>query len=345
MGVQLHDLVEINASSLDELRSNIFAVDAYNNIYQFLSSIRQPDGTPLMDFKGKVTSHLTGLFYRNINLLKKDIRPIYVFDGKPPELKSQTVAERKERKEHATEEWKKAREAGDLEKAKRYAQATSKLTGEMVEESKKLLGLMGIPCIQAPSEGEAQAAYIVQQGGAYAVASQDFDSLLFGAPILCRNLNVSGRKKVPGKDRYVSVEPELIHLEKSLENQGISREQLILIGMLSGTDFNKGIKGIGPKKALKIVSEHQDIGKVLAYASEELDYEFPEDAEAVYNFFLNPEVKKDYEIEFQIPDREKIIEFLCEEHDFSKDRVGKSADTLSEKMGERGQQSKLGQWF
>lgn len=339
------DLAAKQPAPLDTLSGKIFAVDAYNTIYQFLSSIRQQDGTPLMDSKGRVTGHLAGLFYRNANLLEKGVKLVYVFDGEPPEFKKNTLRERAAVKEKAEANFLDAKEKGDIEAMKKYAQATSRLTKEMVGESKELLSAMGIPAIQAPSEGEAQAAEMAREGKVYAAASQDYDALLFGSPLLLKNLSITGRRKVPRKNEYVTIEPELISLEETLRANGLSREQLILLGILVGTDFNEGVKGIGPKKALKIVKEHKKLEDVAGYAKNELKYEFPEDVGKVEQFFLHPPVEKNVKISFSLPDKGKIASFLCDEHDFSSGRVDQTCGNLVKALSEKGKQSDLGKWF
>lgn len=199
MGVDIGELFKKEKIAFEDLRDKIISIDAYNVLHQFLSTIRQRDGTPLKDARGEITSHLSGLLYRTANLVESRIRPVYVFDGEPHPLKAKTLEDRKKRKELAEKEWKEALEAGDLEKARIKAQQTSRVTDEIIEQSTELLDALGIPHIQAPSEGEAQASYMVKKGGAYAVGSQDFDCLLFGSPILVRNLTSSEKKKITKK--------------------------------------------------------------------------------------------------------------------------------------------------
>src|SRR3990172_8979974 len=259
MGVDLSDLVTATPRTLEDLRGRSIAIDAFNTLYQFLSIIRQPDGTPLMDHQGRVTSHLSGIIYRTTNLLAVGIQPAFVFDGRPPTLKARTVEARGEVKRKAEREWQDALEKGDLARARTKAMQTSRLTGEMVGQSKRLLELLGLPWVQGPSEGEAQAAHIARQGDAWAAASQDYDSFLFGAPVLVRNLALSGKRKLPRKDVYVDVTPEQSDLAVALAKLGLTREQLVDLGILIGTDFNDGVKGIGPKKALALISRHRTI--------------------------------------------------------------------------------------
>ena len=322
MGVNLKDLVKLKPISLEDLKDKTIAIDALNSIYQFLSSIRQADGTPLMDSKGRITSHLSGLFYRTIRLLEARIKPIYVFDGEPPKLKVRELERRKKLKEEEAKAWKKALEEMDLEEAKKHAKRTSHLTDEMIDDSKKLLEYMGIPYVQAPSEGEAQASYLCKKGDAWAVGSQDYDSLLFGAERIVRGLTISGK-----------LELQLVTLKEVLESLGITREQLVDLAILVGTDFNEGVKGIGPKKALKIVKENR-------ISQLKLDF----DIESIREIFLKPKITKEYTINWKKPNKDKIIEFLCEEHDFSRERVEKAANKLSQYFSELSQPT-LSKWF
>ena len=340
MGVDLGDVPK-KAVALSDLSGKRFAVDAYNAIYQFLSSIRQPDGTPLKDFNGNITAHLTGIFYRNARLLENGIRPIYVFDGKPPEFKSDVISERAGRKAEAEAAWKNALEKGDMIAAKKYAQASSRLTHAMVEESKTLLRAMGIPVVEAPSEGEAQASQLVIEGAADAAASQDMDCLLFGAPLLLRNLSVGGRRKLPGRNDYVDIEPEFIELQTALDTLGVSRQQLVWMGILIGTDFDEGVKGIGPKKALKIVRECKTLREAAekAGAVDEMAL-----FEAVEHFFLSPPVDKGVKVQAEKMDKEKIVKFLCGKHDFSEERVSRTCAAAEKSMKETGAQTRLGSW-
>jgi flap endonuclease-1 len=345
MGVDLGDLAVKRTITLQSLSGKAIAVDAFNIIYQFLASIRQEDGTPLMDYRGNVTAHLSGLFYRNIKLLENGIRPIYVFDGRPSGFKERVQSERSEAKKRAEAKWKEALEAGKYAEARKFAQATSRLTSEMIEESKRLLEGMGIPCVQAPSEGEAQASAMVRDGLAYATASQDYDALMFGSTRLVRNLSITGRRKVPRQDRYILVEPEEIELKETLDSLGIARDGLISIGLLLGTDFNKGVKGVGPKTALKIVKEHPTLDSVLDYVKEKYDYQFEVDATAVMHLFLDPPYAPPGEIRWKGLDAEAVKEILVEQHDFTAERVEKSIDDLARITKERSAQSKLDRWF
>ena len=338
--MNLRGLLSFRQISLQELSGRTIAIDAMNTLYQFLAIIRQPDGTSLMDRRGNITSHLSGVFYRTINLLEAGIKPVYVFDGEPPELKSETVEERRRIRQEAARKWEEALERGDLEEARKFAQSSTSLTDEMVEESKRLLEAMGVPYVQAPSEGEAQASYMARKGDVWGVASQDYDSLLYNSPYLVRNLTISGRRKLPGKNVYVKVEPELVSLDENLRELGITREQLIGIGILLGTDYNEGVKGIGVKTALKLIREKGSIEKVV----EEKKIVIEPSVEQIKQLFLNPKVTDDYEIRWKPVDRDKVFSILCDEHDFSRERVQKALERVREEERTRAQ-SRLEQFF
>jgi flap endonuclease-1 len=321
MGVDLGELFTKEPCRFEDFKDRIVALDGYNILHQFLSSIRQRDGTPLKDSQGRITSHLSGLLYRTANMVAAKIRPVYVFDGVPHPLKARTIQQRRERKEQAEKEWKEALERGDLEKAKSKAQQTSRVTTEIIEQSKQLLEALGIPYIQAPSEGEAQASYMVRKGDAFAVGSQDFDCLLFGAPVLVRNLTSSEKRKLPNKQAYTSVHPERIQLAPGLQKLGITREQLVDIAILIGTDFNDGVKGYGPKKSLKLLIEKGNLEDALGSITEtELNLTF-EEITTVRKIFLEPTVTVEYSLQWTKPDPSAVIRLLCDEHQFSKERV------------------------
>jgi flap endonuclease-1 len=332
MGIKINELVNKvkRTITFENLFKKEIAIDAFNTIYQFLAIIRQRDGTPLKDYQGNTTSHLSGLFYRSINFLEHNIKPIYVFDGKPSELKMETIKERKKIKEEARKKMVEAQDAEDFKEAKKFAQFTSKLDENMVEESKKLIDSMGIPIIQASSEGEAQSAYMVEVGDAWACASQDYDTLLFGGQRLLRNFAINRSRKV--RDTTVTLDIEYVSLTKFLDTQGISREQLIEMGILIGTDFFPGIKGIGQKTALGLIKKHGSLENILKSKVQVGGKEIQlndEIIEPIKNIFLNPDVKKDYKLpKSKKIDFERIEELLVEQHNFSKQRVENALERL-----------------
>ncbi len=319
MGVDLADIVPREKISLDDLKGKTFAVDAYNALYQFLAIIRGPTGTPLMDRNGRVTSHLSGLLYRTTNLAERGIKLVYVFDGKPPTLKEVEIKRRRAIKEEAIVRYEAAIAHGQPEEAKKYAQATSSLKDMMVEDSLELLKYLGVPYVHAPSEGEAQAAYMASRGDVWGAVSQDFDSLLFGANRLVRNLAISGKRKLPLREAYVQVDPETVTLQEALRQLGVDRNQLVDLGILIGTDFNPdGFKGIGPKTALKMIREDGSIEKI---AESNPNLRPPENLDRVRQIFLNPEVTSKYTLKWREPDVDGLVRFLCGERDFSEERV------------------------
>lgn len=324
------------------LGGKVLAIDAYNSLYQFLATIRQRDGTPLIDAQGNITSHLNGLFYRTINYIENGLKPVFVFDGKPPELKAKELEKRQQVKIEAEKRYVEALERGDLEEARIYAQQTSRLSSQMVEDAKRLLEYMGVPYVQAPSEGEAQAAYMTRKGDAWASGSQDFDSLLFGSLRLVRNLAITGKRKLPRKEVYVEVKPEIIELDQLLSFHGITREQLIIVGILIGTDYNPGgVKGYGVKKALKLVKELGSLEKIFRA----VPWEFDVPPEEIFNLFLKPQVTDNYTLTWRAPDKEKVKKLLVDEHQFSIDRVENALERLEKAFKTHFKQSSLESWF
>lgn len=340
MGLDLKPLVKSSPIMISELSGKVIAIDAYNTIYQFLATIRGITGELLTNNNGEVTSHLSGLFYRNVNLLAEDIKLIYIFDGKPSPLKSKEIDRRRQVKQDALNKYQEAITAGRFEDARKYGQATSVLTDKMVEESKMILTLLGIPYIQAPSEGEAAAAQLTQSNIAFACASQDYDSLLFGAKRLIRNLAISGKRKIPNRNVYVDIEPEIIEQQQLLNETGLNLEQLVDIGILIGTDFNPGgIPGIGPKTALKLVREHNKLEKIEKIEASLANIPYKE----IREVFLKQEAPKINGIEFNEINYDALVNFLCTEKNFSVARVNTSLDKVKKSITNRNQS--LEKWF
>ena len=343
MGVNLRDLVPKTTVDLTSLSGKSIAIDAYNALYQFLAIIRQPDGTPLKDRTGRVTSHLSGLLYRTSNLVEMGIKVVYVFDGVPPTLKEVEIKRRARVKEEALVKYEKALQEGKVEEARMYAQMTSRLKDYMADDAKRLLKLLGIPWIQAPSEGEAQAAHLAKKRDTDFCASQDYDSLLFGAPHLIRNVTISGRRKLPRKNVYIEVVPEIVELGKVLSELGITHEQLVDIGILVGTDFNpEGVKGIGPKKALQLIKEHGTIEKALPMLK---NAEFPVEPQRIRDIFLHPNVTDNYPLVWREPDVDGVVEFMCGERDFDEERVRKALEKMGAGIKKTKGATTLEQWF
>lgn len=344
MGVALTELLVMKEVGLDQLQNKTLAVDAPMWLYQFLSSIRQRDGTLLMDSKGHVTSHLMGLMSRIPNLSEQNIKLAFVFDGKPPMLKHSTLEKRKEIKQEAQKNFEKAKEKEDLELMKKYAARTSRLTQDMVDEAKKLVEALGLPMIEAPSEAEAQASLIVKNDDAYAIATNDADALLFEASRIVRNLNMAGKKKKMNKLSYETINPDLIVLKDNLEHLQISQDQLIALAMLIGTDYNSGgIKGIGPKTALKIVKQHNsDFDSLFREVKWKDFFEF--EWKEVFDLIKNIPVDENYELKWKGVDEDKIMKLLVDEHDFSEERVKSQIESMVN-TGKKAKQKGLGEFF
>ncbi|MEK6895489.1 MAG: flap endonuclease-1 [Nanoarchaeota archaeon] len=345
MGLSIREIVPRKEISFSELKGKIICVDAFNTLYQFLTTIRQQDGTPLMDSKKRVTSHLSGILYRNVALLSEGIKLVYVFDGIPPELKAKTHEMRGAAKDLARERYNEAVKEEDIEGMRKYSSSMVTLTGEMIEESKELLKAMGIAVIQAPGEGEAQAAHFTRRSSVYAVGSQDYDSLLFGAKNLIQNLTLSRKKKT--FSGWSEITPELIELERVLNTLEINRDQLICLGILVGTDYNpKGVPGIGPKKALQLVKMYKQpvlIFKAVEEKLMSLSEEDKFDWQEIFSLFYKPEVNED-EFEFGGVDVDVIKKILVDKHEFSEERVEKQIENLL-KLQEKKKQKNLERWF
>ena len=346
MGLNIREIIPRKEIELEDLKGKTLCVDAFNILYQFLSTIRQYDGTPLMDSKKRITSHLSGLFYRNIKLLEQGIKLIYVFDGKAPELKGKIHESRNETRDAASKKYEKAKDEEDLEGMKKYSSQLIRLNDEMILESKELLIAMGIPVVQAPGEGEEQAAYLARvREDIYASASQDYDSLLFGAPKLVRNLTLAKKRKTISG--FIEVKPELIDLQKVLNSLEINLDQLICLGILVGTDYNpKGVPGIGQKKALQLVQRFKQ--PVLIFKEvEERIYSLPEeerfDWKELFGLFKSYNIE-DSDFKFEEPDYDKIKKILVEEHEFSEERIQKQLDRLRN-INEKNKQKGLSKWF
>jgi len=328
MGLQIGEIIPKKQIEFSELKGKTIAVDAFNAIYQFLTTIRQPDGTPLKDSKDNVTSHLSGLFYRNMRLILENIKLIYVFDGEAPELKTATRKKRLASKESAKEKYEQAKSAEDVEAMGKYARTDTVLDEKKIKESKELLEALGIAVVQAPGEGEAQASFLAQEKGIYAVSSQDYDCLMFKAPKLIQNLSMAKRRRTISG--YVEVFPQIIELKNTLKELGINQEQLICLGILCGTDYNPGgVRGLGPKKSLKLIKENKTKEKIFEAVEKDEKLELGFDWKPIYNEIQNPKINKKPKIEFPEINQKKIKKILLK-YEFSEARINKQLDKLDE---------------
>lgn len=327
MGVAITDLLVGKEITFDDLRNKTIVIDGFNQLYQFLTVLRGPDGGPLTNSKGEITSHLQGLLSRVSEFLSYNINVIYVFDGKPPKEKQEENQRRSALKKDAQEKYDIAKERNDFEGMRKYAQRLISVTPEVLESTKKFLTYLGIPYVQAPSEGEAQAGEIVKQGLADYVVSQDADAMLFGAPLVIRNLSLGGSKKMTGKLTKKKITPMMYSLNDTLEKHGLTIEQMRIIALLTGTDFNVGgVKGLGPKKSLKLVKEKSE-DEIFS----EVEWNFT-DWKHLYSLFENMPVEKNLDLKFRTPDIEGLAEWLSSDYGFTKERVLKSFEKVDIKQ-------------
>ena len=344
MGTKIFSLVPSKEIELKELSGKKIAVDAHMYLYQFLTTIRQRDGTLLKDSNGNVTSHLVGLFSRTAKLLEHNIKPCFVFDGKAPDLKKKERERRKSLKIEAEEKYREAEKKKDISEMKKYAPRTARLTKDMIEEAKDLLEAFGVPVIDSPSEAEAQASNIVKNKDAFAVATNDADALLFGAPKVLRNLNLIGKRKKTSRLAYETINPELLDLADNLNHLGMDNDQLIALAMLVGTDYNiGGIKGIGPRNALKLVKKHKsDFDNLFKEVKWSDSFQFP--WTDVFYLIKKMPVTNNYNLKWNNIDKEKILKLLVDNHDFSEERVNSTISKLFKETKKK-QQKGLGDFF
>lgn len=345
MGIKhLYQLLEEHATSSIKLNdiSHYFgrkvAIDASMSIYQFLIAVRQQDGQQLMNETGETTSHLMGIFYRTLRMCDNGIKPCYVFDGSPPKLKNGELAKRLEKREEATKSYSEAKETGSVEDVNKFSRRMVRVTRKHNEECKKLLKLMGIPCVDAPCEAEAQCAALAKAGKVYAVASEDMDTLCFSTPVLLRHLTFSEQKKEPISE---------INLEKALKDLYMPLKQFIDLCILLGCDYCEPIKGIGPKRALELIREYKSLD-VFLNSVDKSKYSIPENwpYQDARELFLKPDIAdpETIELKWESPDVEGLIEFLVKEKKFSEERVNNGITRL-EKALKSSQQVRLDGFF
>jgi flap endonuclease-1 len=346
MGVAIGSLIEDCKKRIDlsEFKGQKFGFDAYNMLYQFVTTIRGIDGEPLKNEKGEITSHYSGIFYRISNVLSNGITPVFVYDGISHELKNKTKQDRRDRRAIAKEKLDKAILEEDIENINRFARQSATIDGKIIDESKELLEAMGVSCFTAPGEAEAQISYMTANNQVDYCVSQDFDCLLFGSPNLLKNIGASGKRKVPFKKVYIDVYPYILESEQVFSKLEITREKLIWMSMLIGTDFNNKVEGIGPKTALKLVQENnsfEDILKQLKEKNKEIDFDYKE----IQDIFLNPNIEKDPIFEKQTFNRQKIEHILVDKAGFEEKRTINYLNEFEKKRNEVDKQKTLSKWF
>ncbi|XP_072885556.1 flap endonuclease 1 isoform X1 [Hemitrygon akajei] len=313
------------------------AIDASMSIYQFLIAVRQ-DGNVLQSEDGETTSHLMGMFYRTIRIIENGIKPVYVFDGKPPQLKAGELSKRSERRAEAEKQLANAQETGDTENIERFNKRLVKVTQQHNDECKRLLRLMGVPYIEAPCEAEASCAALVKAGKVYAVATEDMDALTFGTSILLRHMTASEAKKLPIQE---------FHLNKVLQEAGLTQEQFVDLCILLGSDYCETIRGVGPKRAIDLIRQHKSIEEIVKHIDTS-KYTLPEDwmYKEARQLFLEPEVvqAESVDLKWTEPDEEQLVAFMCGEKQFSEDRIRSGAKKL-QKSRQGSTQGRLDDFF
>ena len=327
MGCNLRDLADAKDTTMDAMKGKKVGVDSFLLAFQFLTTIRDRsptgDGGPLKADNGKVVAHLMGFLARASTMLAKGVKPVFIFDGTHPDLKKDEMDARRAVREEAEREWKAALDAGDYAKAQKMAQRCVKYTPEMVDESIEMLKLMGIPAFRAAAEGEAQAAVMAANGQLDAVATQDWDALLYGAPIVIRNFAADGSKRM-GK----IIRAQEIELSQILDDNELTRDQLIDLGIMIGTDFHPGIRGIGPKTGLKLIKELGTLEAVCEAKQKEIPERLAEIREI---FHSHPVVEiSDDDLQQGDVDVEGLRKFLIDDRQFSQKRFDNAIDQLKE---------------
>lgn len=305
------------------------ALDASMCLYQFLIAVRQ-DGSQLTNEAGEVTSHLNGLFYRTLRMVEAGLKPVYVFDGKPPTMKSHELVKRKEAREKAQEDLEEAKEAGTAVEVDKQERRLVKVTKEHVSDCKRLLELMGIPFVEAESEAEAQCAQMAGAGLVHCVATEDMDALTFKSKTLLRRLTMPEARKLPVQE---------ISYDKMMKLLDLDHEQFIDLCILMGCDYVPSIKGIGPKKSFELIKKHKNIETILQNIDQK-KYPPPENwlFKEARHLFAEPEVFQDIKpLKWPGPNVEECVKFLHEEKGFNEERVRTALKRMDKAKGKTNQ--------
>lgn len=328
--------------TLKNLFGRKVAIDASMCLYQFLISVRQADGQQLTNEDGETTSHLLGMFYRTIRLVENGIKPVYVFDGKPPVLKGGELEKRMLRKEEALKQIENLKETGTADELMKYEKRTVRASREQNDEAKKLLELMGIPFILAPSEAEAQCAELARGGKVYAAASEDMDTLCYEPTQLLRHLTFAEARKMP---------IDQLTYKEALEGLEMDKSTFIDLCILLGCDYCETIKGVGPVTAYKLIKEHGSIDNIVEWINKNPDktkYKVPENwpYKEAKELFMNPEIinADDVSLKWKEPDVEGLVTFMVNQKGFNEDRIKSGAEKLKKGL-KAGVQGRLDGFF
>ncbi|MDX1745847.1 MAG: flap endonuclease-1, partial [Halobacteriales archaeon] len=311
----LRSLAAIETVPLSSLRGSVVAVDAHNWLYKYLTTtVKFTNQAAYTTDDGTEVPNLIGIIQGLPKFFDHSITPVFVFDGAPADLKADEIAERREERERVEAELEEARERGDAVEIAQLESRTQRLTDVILETTRGVFDRLDVPYVDAPMEGEAQAAHMARHDPAVDHAgTDDYDALLFGAPTTLRQLTSRG-------------DPEMMNLDATLEDHDISWEQLVDIGILCGTDYNEGVSGIGPKTALKEVREHGDLFAVLEDRGITIEY-----ADRIRDLFLHPPVTEDYHLDLEVtPDIREARAYVTDEWDVPEDEVARGFQRLSD---------------
>jgi flap endonuclease-1 len=316
----LRGLAVLSEMSWDAVSGSVVAVDAHNWLYRYLTTtVKWTNDEVYTTEAGEEVANLVGVVQGLPKFLDHDLTPVFVFDGGVTGLKDDEVAKRRERRERAEKRLTDAKERGDAVEAARLEARTQRLTDVILQTTRDLLGLLDVPLVDAPAEGEAQAAYMARRGDVDYAGSEDYDSLLFGAPLTLRRLTSKGK-------------PELMDLDATLDHHGITLEQLIDVAVLCGTDFNPGVDGVGPKTALQAVKTHDDLWGVLDAEEWQVEH-----ADRVRGLFRDPPVTDDYAVDTDLdPDVTAARTYVTEKWGVDADEVARGFDRIESALVQTG---------
>ena len=316
----LRQLAALSEVDWDEVAGSVVAVDAHNWLYRYLTTtVKWTNDEVYTTAAGEEVANLVGVVQGLPKFFDHDLTPVFVFDGGVTELKDDEVAARREQRERAEERRAEAEERGDAVEAARLEARTQRLTDVILETTRELLARLDVPVVDAPAEGEAQAAYMARRGDADYAGSEDYDTLLFGAPLTLRQLTSKGR-------------PELMDLEATLDRHGISWEGLIDVAILCGTDFNPGVDGVGPKTALRAIAEHGDLWAALDAEGWQVA-----NADRVRKLFRDPPVTDDYTLDGDVdPDVAAAREYVIEDWEVDAAEVERGFERIEDALVQTG---------
>jgi len=316
----LRDLATIEDVSFEGLEGSVVAVDAHNWLYRYLTTTVKWTGDDVYTtVDGREVANLVGVVQGLPTFFEHDLTPVFVFDGAVVDLKDDEVRERRAQRERAEAKLEAARERGDELAVARLESRTQRLTDHIVDTTLDLFDLLDVPVVEAPAEGEAQAAYMARQGDADYVGTEDYDALLLGAPLTLRQLTSTG-------------DPELMDFEATLADLEVTWEQLVDAAVLIGTDFNDGVAGVGPKTAVKLVREHGDIWTV--FESEDV---YVDGADRIRDLFLDPAVTDAYDVDTPLdPDVAAAREYVCQQWEVDADEVARGFERIEESVVQTG---------